>query len=100
MVNASWSGIALIIAVYGALGSLWGCIWRDEPRPWLTFYGALFGMTVYYIMFHFVWRRINPLMFLYAPDRQLEVGHLIWGMILARSPRYARSIAARVGPVT
>jgi len=92
----SWSGLALFFAIYGALGALWGCIWRDQSRPWLTFYGGVFGLAVYYVAFHFIWKRVNPLLALYAPDQQLELGHVIWGMILARSPRYARNIASRI----
>ena len=93
--HTSWSGLALVLALYGCLGAMWGCIWRDRGARWLAFYGALFGLAVYYITFHFLWKRVSPMMFLYAPDRQLEVGHIIWGMVLARAPRYARSIAAR-----
>jgi hypothetical protein len=96
--HTSWSGLALILAIYGMLGAIWGAIWRDQPARWIAFYGALFGLAVYYVSFHFVWKRISPMMFLYAPNRQLELGHIIWGMVLAKSPKYARSIAARVSP--
>lgn len=92
--HTTWSGLALFMAIYGLLGTLWGCLWRDESRQWLTFYGGIFGLAVYYAFFHFIWKRVNPLMTLYAPDQQLELGHIIWGMVLARSPRYARHIAA------
>jgi hypothetical protein len=94
--HTSWNGIALILAIYGLLGTLWGCVWRDQPRQWLPFYGAVFGLAIYFISFRYVWTRANPLMLLYAPSRQLELGHVIWGMILAKSPRYAREIAARM----
>ncbi|HWE49002.1 MAG TPA: hypothetical protein VG273_04410 [Bryobacteraceae bacterium] len=95
-VHTTWSGLALLMAIYGGLGTIWGCVWRDESRPWLTFYGGVFGLAVYFVFFDFVWKRADPLMTLYAPDRQLELGHIIWGMMLARSPRYARAIAGRV----
>jgi hypothetical protein len=93
--HTTWSGLALFMSIYGALGTVWGCVWRDDSRSWLTFYGGVFGLAVYFVFFDFVWKRVNPLMTLYAPDRQLELGHIIWGMILARSPRYARAIAAK-----
>jgi hypothetical protein len=91
--RTSWTGVALIVAVYGLLGVLWGCIWRDERNRWLGWYGAIAGLGVYYILYHFLWRHVNPLITLYAPDRQLEVGHLLWGIVLARSPLFARRIA-------
>jgi hypothetical protein len=84
--------VAVFIAIYGALGILWGCIWRDESRPRLTLYGALFGIVVYYALFHFVWRRANGLIVLYAPVRTIALAHVLWGMILAKSPKYARRI--------
>jgi hypothetical protein len=91
----SWAGVALIIAIYGGLGSLWGCVWRDDRRRGLTFYGALTGIAVYFLFFHFVWKHANALLILYAPNLQLEIGHVLWGMVLARSPRFARRIAER-----
>jgi hypothetical protein len=92
----SWTGVALLFAVYGFLGAIWGCVWRDEGRTFLTFIGGVTGLVVYFFLFDFVWKKANPLITLYAPDRQLELGHILWGMVLARSPRYAREIAARV----
>jgi hypothetical protein len=91
--RSSLWGVALFIAIYGGLGILWGCVCRDEARPRLTLYGAIFGIFVYYILFDLVWRRVNGLIFLYAPTQQLIVGHILWGMILARSPKFARRIA-------
>jgi hypothetical protein len=90
--RSSWAGAAVFIAIYGALGILWGCIWRDESRPRLTLYGAVFGIAVYYVLFHFVWRRANGLIVLYEPVRTIVLGHVLWGMILAKSPKYARRI--------
>jgi len=93
LLRTSWAGIALIVAVYGGLGTLWGCIWRDERTPWLGLYGAVAGLCVYFLFYDLLWRHVNPLVTLYAPDRQLELGHLLFGLALARSPLYARRIA-------
>jgi hypothetical protein len=93
LLRSSWTGIALIIAIYGVLGIVWGCLWRDRRKPWLRVYGAIAGLVVYFVFYDFLWRRLNPLVALYAPDRQLQVGHVLWGMFLARSPVYARRIA-------
>jgi len=94
LLRTSWTGIALIVAVYGLLGVIWGCVWRDVRQRWLGLYGAVAGLCVYFFLYHFLWRHVNPLITLYAPDRQLEVGHLLWGIALARSPLFARRIAA------
>jgi hypothetical protein len=98
LLRTSWVGIALIIAIYGVLGALWGCIWRDESKPWLRLYGAIAGLGVYFLFHGFLWRHVNPLITLYAPDRQLQLGHVLWGIALARSPLYARRIAASTAP--
>jgi hypothetical protein len=98
LLRASWSGIALIVVVYGLLGTIWGCIWRSERRRWLKLYGAAAGLGVYFLVFHLLSLHVNPLFTLYAPDRQLEVGHVLWGIVLARSPLYARRIARSVKP--
>jgi hypothetical protein len=96
LLSTSWAGIALIVAIYGILGTVWGCIWRDRRKPWLALYGALAGLVVYFFFYDFLWRHVNPLVTLYAPDRQLELGHVLWGMALARSPLYARRISASI----
>jgi hypothetical protein len=93
LLRTSWIGVALIVAVYGGLGAIWGCIWRGERRRWLGLYGAIAGLGVYFVFYGFLWRHVNPLVTLYAPDRQLQLGHVLWGMVLARSPLYARRIA-------
>ena len=96
MLTTSWSGIALTITVYGALGTLWGCIWKDRSVRWLVVYGAVTGVAVYFFFYDFVWRHLNPLITLYAPDHQLEFGHAVWGMVLACSPLYSRRISRNV----
>lgn len=96
--RSSWTGVALLIAIYGALGIVWGCVWREESRPRLALYGAFFGIVVYYIMFNYVWRRANGLIVLYAPTREIALAHILWGMMLAKSPKYARRIAESNAP--
>jgi hypothetical protein len=98
LLRTSWAGVALIVAIYGTLGTVWGCIWREKRKPWLAVYGALAGLVVYFVFYDFLWLRVNPLVTLYAPDRQLELGHILWGMVLARSPLYARRISDSIVP--
>ena len=98
LLRTTWSGVAFVVAVYGGLGVLWGCIWRDERKHWLALYGAILGLAVYFVFYDFMWKHANPLVVLYAPDRQLQVGHVLWGLILARSPGYSRRIAVSLEP--
>jgi hypothetical protein len=93
LARTSWAGLALILAVYGGLGMVWGLIWRDRRPAWLPLYGAAAGLLVYLVFYDFLWKHFNPLVTLYAPDRQLQIGHVLWGLILARSPSYSRHIA-------
>ncbi len=96
--HGSWTGIAAILAVYGVLGLFWGCIWREKRTRGLTFLGALAGIGVYFLLVDLLLPHVNPLIAVYAPVRQLEIGHVLWGMMLARSPRYARRIDETISP--
>src|SRR5438105_13661514 len=51
LVRTTWSGVALVVAVYGVLGMMWGCIWRDERKRWLGLYGAILGLAVYFVFY-------------------------------------------------
>ena len=90
---ATWSGIAILIAIYGGLGLIWGLAWKENRRPGLTIFGAITGLAVYYLFFHVIWIHLEPAIALYAPDGQFELGHLLWGIALAKSPVFARRIA-------
>ncbi len=91
--HTSWVGLALIIAIYGTLGAVWGILWPAERKAWRRIAGMLFGLLAYFLLFDFVWKHVNPLVTLYAPVRQLQAGHILWGLTLARSRVYSRRIA-------
>lgn len=91
--NASVPGLALIVAIYAVGGILWGTVWREQRPPLLGLFGAIIGLFTYWLFFGFIWKHLNPLLTLYAPDRQLQVAHVIWGWTLARSPKYAARMA-------
>lgn len=93
LARTSWSGLALMVTVYGTLGLVWGLIVKDRRIPWLALYGIITGLAIYFIFYDFLWKHINPLVTLYAPDEQLQLGHVLWGLMLSRSPRYSRSIS-------
>ena len=93
--NTSLAGVALLIAVYGGLGALWGLLWQENQRPGLMAFGAICGLAVYFVFFRLILKHASPVITLYAPDRQLEIGHILWGMSLGKSPALARRIAGR-----
>lgn len=77
----------------------WGLIVKDRRISWLALYGIITGLVVYFVFYDFLWKHINPLVTLYAPDQQLQLGHALWGLALARSPRYSRNIAESINDV-
>jgi hypothetical protein len=92
--HTSWVGLALIVAIYGTLGAVWGIVWPAERKAWRRIAGMLFGLLAYVLLFDYVWKHVNPLVTLYAPERQLQAGHILWGLTLARTPLYSRRIAS------
>jgi hypothetical protein len=98
--RGSWSGVALMVLICGIGGVLWGVIWRDGRRPFLALFGAVTGLLVYYVLFNLILRSTNPLIPLYAPERQMQIGYILWGMALSRSPLYSRRIAEAMSPAS
>lgn len=96
--KVTWTGIAFIVVLYGTMGAIWGLAWRGRRGPLMSFLGALTGLAIYYLFFGFVWPRANPLISIYAPIRQVQVAHVLWGAALAKSPLYANRIAAALAP--
>jgi hypothetical protein len=95
--RSSWSGVSAILAICGLVGMLWGIVWRDDRPAFLPVFGGLAGLAVYFLIFDLVLQRVNPLVPLYAPLRMIQIGCVIWGMTLAKSPKFSRRIAAAAG---
>jgi hypothetical protein len=91
--RGSWSGLATMVVICGVAGMFWGLIWRDQARPFMGLMGAVCGLMFYYFLFDFVLRYASPLIPLYAPERQMQIGYVLWGIAVARSPFYSRRIA-------
>ena len=98
--HSTWAGLALLFVVYALLGGVWGLAIRDDSRARMLFLGAAFGVAVYYLLFQYLWKSVNPLVPLYAQDGNLRAGHLLWGLCLARAPRYARYIREAMAETT
>lgn len=98
--SSSLAGFALIILIYGSLGLLWGVLCQDTKHAYLRLFGALTGLAVYAAFFHFIWPHTRPLLALYAPQRQLQVAHMLWGIVLASSPALARRLDSVSAPAS
>jgi hypothetical protein len=96
--HTTWAGLATIVVIYTVLGMLWGVVLGERRRPLLAFSGALTGLLVYFLFFNFIWVHLAPSIVLYAPARQLEVAHILWGAVLAKSPAFAARISAAAAP--
>jgi hypothetical protein len=90
---ATLSGIALHLLIYSSLGALFGFVVRDRAtRRRAVLFGLLCGVGWYYLSFGALWKSLNPLVPLYVPDRPMLVGHLLYGGLLGRVPRYLRGL--------
>lgn len=96
--RTSWAGLALIVVLYGLLGAIWGCWWKDERKPLLTFFGALTGLVTYYLFFGLIWPHLDASLSIDVPVRQVQVAHILWGAALAQSPGYSVRIFSATRP--
>src|SRR4029077_10254234 len=96
--RTTWAGIALIVVIYGVIGIAWGCFWKGNRRAMFSVAGTLTGLAVYFFFFRFIWPHTNPVITLYAPIRQVQIAHILWGLALSGSPRYSNRIAAALTP--
>jgi len=92
-VNTSLAGAGFIVLAYGLLGLIWGMIWKENRKPGLVVFGAVAGFVAYYLVSRFLWERLSPPFSVYAPERELMIAHILWGMALAKSPSFAHRIA-------
>src|SRR5262249_50810956 len=98
LTRSTFTGAGFLVMLYGGLGTLWGMLWGDRPIKRLWIGGAVTGYLVYLAFRAVLWKTIAPLVSLYAPELQFRVAHLVWGIALGQSPRYAASIARNLQP--
>ena len=96
--TSTLTGLAFLFIVYGLLGVVWGLVWKAHPVKLLWLGGAVTGYLVYLLFSTVLWKWLNPFFALYAPEMQLRVAHVVWGLLLGQSPRYAASIARALSP--
>ena len=87
--RSTLTGMGFLMVLYGLLGAGWGLLWGDRPirRLWLG--GAIAGYLVYLVFEKLIWKNTAPLVTVYAPEMQMRFAHVVWGLALGQSPRYA-----------
>lgn len=93
------SGLALYILVYAILGAVFALTVRGRfSRGRLVLVGLVAALAWYYVSFHGLWKAVSPLVALLHPERPTIFGHVIYGFILARFPRYLRELPPEPAP--
>jgi hypothetical protein len=91
-------GVSLYVLLYGLLGTLFAlAASRPITRFRLALIAAAFGLGWYWITFRWLWRAVPPLAALFQGGPAAVLGHLLYGALLARFPRY---LPAAVRPET
>lgn len=81
------SGVALLLLVYSSLGCLFAAVSGSKAAPSrLLVGGIVFALAWYYVSFHVFWRVLSPLVPLLHAVRPTVVGHVLYGVLLARFP--------------
>ncbi|HUI78540.1 MAG TPA: hypothetical protein VLY24_11495 [Bryobacteraceae bacterium] len=88
------SGLALYLLVYSSLGCLFAAVIRLKLEPMrLLLVSVLVALGWYYVSFHGIWKALSPLIPLLHAERPTILGHVIYGAVLARYPRYLPRLA-------
>ncbi len=83
------AGLSLYLALYGIAGALFGLALAGRgPRLPIALCGILAGLAWYFLAFDLLWRNLNPLIALYTHRGPMLAGHLLYGAMLGRFPRY------------
>jgi hypothetical protein len=87
------AGLALYLVLYGIIGALFGLAVPIRGAGLrVTLIGVLVGLGWYYLAFALLWRDINPLISLYTHNGPMLAGHVLYGGLLGRFPRYLRAL--------
>jgi hypothetical protein len=89
--GATVSGLALYLLLYSGLGALFALAVRERlSRTRTILAGILFGLCWYYLSYRAIWRSLAPIEALLHPERPTVIGHVIYGAVLGRFPKYLR----------
>ena len=83
------SGMALYLLLYSVLGALFALAVSDRLSRVRVLLGAvLFALAWYYLTFQLIWKTAIPLVALLHSAAPTVVGHVIYGTMLGRYPKY------------
>jgi len=83
------SGLALYLLIYSSLGCLFAAIFGCKlPPVRLLLASIAAALGWYYLSFPVIWKSFSPLIPLLHAERPTILGHIIYGALLARYPRY------------
>jgi hypothetical protein len=89
------AGLALPFVVYSVLGVLFALAARERKGGLLlVLAGLLAGLAFNWLIFGVALEKIDPDNYLYLPLRPLLVSHLLYGVMLATYPAFARRFEA------
>jgi hypothetical protein len=84
--GAGWptvSGIALQIVIAGAAGAVFGALFGRAPGALRVVLGLGWGALLFYAA-ETLYRRVAPFIVLYQPETSALLGHILYGLCLAR----------------
>ncbi|MBM3775885.1 MAG: hypothetical protein FJW37_12095 [Acidobacteria bacterium] len=91
----TFSGVALHLILYALAGAAFGLLIRDYgTHRRVLLLGVLSGLALYFLCFGLLWQALNPAVALYAPERSMLLGHLLYGARLGSFQSYRRSLCA------
>jgi hypothetical protein len=92
--SSTLSGLAVYLIVYSALGFLLAGVVRLKLQPVpLVLASIIMSLGWYYLSYHLLWRALSPLIPLLHAARPTVMGHIIYGVVVARFPRYVPQAA-------
>ena len=87
------AGLALYVVLYGIIGALFGLAVPSRSASFrVTLTGVLVGLGWYYLSYALLWRNLNPLITLYTHSGPMVAGHVLFGWLLGRFPRYLHGV--------
>lgn len=85
----SLSGLALYLIFYSLLGALFAFLVSGRAgRLRTVLLGILAGLAWYYLWWGWLWKTVNWIIALYTHDGPMLAGHVLYGALLARFPKY------------
>jgi hypothetical protein len=99
-VQKTFSGLALYLLLYSALGALFAAVLSDRlPRVRILLLSVLYALGWYYLAFSVIWKSLAPLMVLLYSTQPMILGHLVYGTFLGQYPAHLpRPLVAPVAP--